>query len=177
MRHGPVIKRALILASTMLIGAASGCSSRLPDTLPVQQTADRIVIAKSSHTMTLMSDGHVLKVYRVALGRGSTGPKERQGDHKTPEGQYVVDRKNARSRFHLALHLSYPNQEDAERARRAGVDPGGLIEIHGLPTQFAWLGSLQHDIDWTDGCVAVTNREIEEIWRLVPVGTPIEIKP
>jgi murein L,D-transpeptidase YafK len=139
--------------------------------------ADRIVVVKSSHTMTLMTGGHVLKVYRVALGRGSAGPKERQGDHKTPEGQYVIDRKNPRSRFHLALHVSYPNAADEERARKAGVDPGGLIEIHGLPPQFAWLGSLQHDVDWTDGCIAVSDREIDEVWRLVPVGTPVEIKP
>lgn len=139
--------------------------------------ADRIVVVKSSHTMTLMANGQVLKVYKVALGRGPAGPKERQGDHKTPEGQYVIDRKIARSRFHLALRVSYPNAEDQGRARKAGVDPGGLIEIHGLPPQFAWVGSLQHKVDWTDGCVAVTDAEIDEVWRLVPVGTQVEIKP
>lgn len=127
--------------------------------------------------MTLMKDGHALKTYRIALGRVSIGPKERQGDHKTPEGQYVIDRKNPHSRFHLALHVSYPNAEDMERARNADVDPGGSIEIHGLPSQFALLGSFQHDVDWTDGCVAVSNREIDEVWRLVPVGTPVEIRP
>lgn len=127
--------------------------------------------------MTLMANGHVLKVYRVALGRGPAGPKERQGDHKTPEGQYLIDRKNAHSRFHLALHVSYPNPADLDRARKAGVDPGGLIEIHGLPPQFAWLGSLQHKVDWTDGCIAVTDAEIDEVWRLVPIGTPVEIRP
>lgn len=139
--------------------------------------ADRIIITKSSHSMTLMANGHVLKVYRVALGRGPAGPKERQGDHKTPEGQYLIDRKNAHSRFHLALHVSYPNPADLDRARKAGVDPGGLIEIHGLPPQFAWLGSLQHKVDWTDGCIAVTDAEIDEVWRLVPIGTPVEIRP
>lgn len=177
MKDRPVLKSASILVSTMLILATWACSSKLPNSTLAQQTADRIVIVKSTHTMALMRDGNVLKVYKVALGRGSTGPKERQGDHKTPEGQYVIDRKNAHSRFHFALHVSYPNQEDIERARKAGVDPGGLIEIHGLPPQFSWLGSLQHEIDWTDGCIAVSNREIEEIWRLAPVGTPVQIKP
>lgn len=168
---------SILVATTLLV--SGGCSSRSQagGTTSSEQTADRIVIVKSTHTMTLMRNGHILRVYKVALGRGSTGPKERQGDHKTPEGQYVIDRKNARSRFHLALHVSYPNADDMQRARKDGADPGGLIEIHGLPNQFAWLGSLQHEVDWTDGCIAVNDREIEEVWRLVPVGTPVEIKP
>jgi murein L,D-transpeptidase YafK len=126
--------------------------------------------------MVLISNGEVLRSYRVALGRAN-GAKERQGDHKTPEGQYVIDEKNAQSRFHLALHISYPNAADRKRAKGAGTDPGGAIMIHGVMKQFAWLGPLQHEIDWTDGCIAVTNREIEEIWKLVPVGTPVEIEP
>lgn len=131
---------------------------------------------KSKHTMMLMAKGHVLKVYKVALGRGTAGRKVRDGDNKTPEGEYVIDQKNAKSRFHLALHISYPNAADAKRAHDAGVDPGGAIMIHGLEDVFGWLGPLQHDVDWTEGCIAVSNSEIEEIWRLVPVGTPIEIQ-
>jgi murein L,D-transpeptidase YafK len=99
------------------------------------------------------------------------------GDHKTPEGVYVIDQKNAKSRFHLALHVSYPNAKDLERAKKEGARPGNAIMVHGVGSGFAWLGPLQHDVDWTDGCIAVTNSEIEEIWRLVPEGTPIEIKP
>lgn len=133
-------------------------------------------MVKSAHTMTLMARGQILKVYQVALGRRS-GAKDHQGDHKTPEGEYIIDQKNSQSRFHLALHLSYPNAADLKRARGEGLDPGGAIMIHGVEKHFAWLGSLQHLVDWTDGCIAVSNPEIEEVWRMVPVGTPVEIKP
>jgi murein L,D-transpeptidase YafK len=139
--------------------------------------ADRIVIEKSARTMTLMRNGKVLKAYKVALSREPTGAKEREGDHKVPEGEYVIDSKNPHSRFHLALHISYPNAVDKERARKLGVKPGGNIEIHGLDSKYAWVGSLQRQVDWTDGCIAVTNSEIEEIWPLVAVETPVEIRP
>jgi len=138
---------------------------------------DRIVIAKSTRTLSLMKGSQVLKSYKVALGRQPLGPKERQGDHRTPEGLYYVDRKLPNSRFHLALHLSYPSAADQEHARELAIEPGGDIEIHGLPTLFAAVGSLHRQIDWTDGCIAVTNAEIEEIYPLVRVGTPVEIKP
>ena len=165
---------SVLLVSLLCSTVALGCSSA-----PLNADggkADRIIIVKSKHSMVLMANGKPLKSYRVALGK-SDGAKERQGDHKTPEGQYVIDQKNAQSRFHLALHVSYPNPADRKRAHDAGVDPGGAIMIHGVEKQFAWLGPLQHEMDWTDGCIAVTNREIEEIWQLVPVGTPVEIKP
>jgi murein L,D-transpeptidase YafK len=89
----------------------------------------------------------------------------------------MIDSKNPHSRFHLALHISYPNAADRERARKLGVKPGGNIEIHGLGSTYGWIGSLQRHIDWTDGCIAVTNSEIEEIWNMVPTGTPLEIRP
>jgi len=127
--------------------------------------------------MTLMHKREVLKTYKVALGGQPVGPKEKQGDHKTPEGLYVIDSKIPNSRFHLALHISYPNAADRERARKMGVNPGGAVEIHGLESQYAWLGPLHRQTDWTDGCIAVSNAEIEEIWPLVPVGTPVEIRP
>ncbi len=127
--------------------------------------------------MTLFREGEVLKTFKVALSRVPIGAKEREGDHKVPEGLYVVDAKNAHSKFHLALHISYPNAADRERARKLGVKPGGNIEIHGLGSNFGWVGSLHREVDWTDGCIAVTNSEIEEIWPLVPVGTPVEILP
>jgi murein L,D-transpeptidase YafK len=155
-----------------------GCSSgRLKNLAQGEQKADRIVVVKSEHTMTLMTSDRILKVYKVALGRGSAGKKEHVGDNKTPEGNYVIDQKNAKSRFHLALHISYPNTDDMKRAHVAGVDPGGAIMIHGLASGLGWLGSLQHYVDWTEGCIAVSNSEIEEVWRLVPVGTPVEIQP
>jgi murein L,D-transpeptidase YafK len=146
-------------------------------TTPPAKKADRIIVEKSARTMTLMQGGKVLKTYKVALSREPVGAKERTGDHRVPEGEYVIDSKNSHSRFHLALHISYPNPADRERARKLGVKPGGNIEIHGLDSKYAWVGSLQRQVDWTDRCIAVTNSEIEEIWPLVPVGTPVEIRP
>lgn len=126
--------------------------------------------------MELLSHGTVLKTYRIALG-SPMGTKVRAGDKKTPEGVYYVDAKKSQSRFYRALHLSYPNPTDRSRARKLGVDPGGDIEIHGLPKGLGWLGSSQRLIDWTSGCIAVTNPEIDEIWDYVAIGTPVEIRP
>ena len=142
-----------------------------------EKKADLIVIVKSTRTMTLMNGGKVLKTYKVALSAHSVGGKERLGDDKTPEGLYTVDWKNAQSKFHLALHVSYPNAADRERAKKLGVDPGGEIEIHGIGAKYGYLGALHRQVDWTAGCIAVTNEEMDEIWKLVAVGTPIEIKP
>jgi murein L,D-transpeptidase YafK len=141
------------------------------------QLADRIVIVKSEHTMTVLRQGQVLKTYKVALGHEPRGAKTRLGDNKTPEGEYVIDSRNAHSQFHLSLHISYPSPADRDRAKKLGVDPGGQIMIHGLPPAYAWLGPLHRKTDWTLGCIAVTDSEIEEIWTLVPVGTKVEIKP
>ncbi len=159
---------AAALAVVCLLGGATTAAER---------TADRIIIVKSTRTMTLMRGGEVLKTYKVALGTQPVGAKERQGDGRTPEGDYVVDSRNARSQFHLALHISYPNANDRARARKLRVKPGGDIMIHGLPPAFAWVGAAHTARDWTLGCIAVTNQEIEEIWRLVPVGTPVRIGP
>jgi len=126
--------------------------------------------------MTLFTNGKALKTYKVALGRGSGAAKQREGDHETPEGFYTIDNRNAHSRFHRALHISYPNSEDKRRAQQEGVVPGSLIMIHGIQNGLGWIGSLQQKIDWTDGCIAVTDPEIEEIWDLVPLGTPVEIR-
>ena len=139
--------------------------------------ADRVVVLKKDHVLTLYRNGRVLKQYRVALGWDPVGPKERQGDHKTPEGDYIIDRHKANSQYHLALHISYPNEEQVEVARKAGYSPGGDVFIHGLPAGYGRVGAAHRRFDWTDGCIAVTNQEIEEIWRLVPVGTPVEIRP
>jgi murein L,D-transpeptidase YafK len=139
--------------------------------------ADKIIIIKSARTMTLLSGAKILKTYKVALGSVPMGPKRVEGDHKTPEGDYRIDAKNSHSQFHLSLHISYPSATDQERARSIGARPGGAIMIHGLARPFAYLGPLHRQTDWTDGCVAVTNAEIDEIWKLVPVGTKVEIRP
>jgi murein L,D-transpeptidase YafK len=138
---------------------------------------DKIVIVKSDHTLTLLHAGKEIKTYKVSIGRVPVGPKERAGDHKTPEGKYIIDAKNPNSKFHLALHISYPNADDRARAARLGVDPGGEIEIHGLENGLGWIGPLQRETDWTDGCIALTDSEIEEVYPAVRVGTPVEILP
>ena len=138
---------------------------------------DRIVIEKSKRTLTLMSDSKALKTYIVALGGQPAGAKDRQGDHKTPEGTYSVDAKNPNSQFHKALHISYPSQADRANARKLRVSPGGDVEIHGLGAKWGWIGAKHRLTDWTDGCIAVTNEEIDEIYPLISVGTTVEIRP
>jgi murein L,D-transpeptidase YafK len=136
-----------------------------------------VLVEKREHTLTPLDHGKVLKKYRVALGRNPVGPKARQGDHKTPEGVYDLDRRNAHSQFYRSIHISYPNARDRARAHKAGVAPGGDVMVHGLPTGYGWVGSGHRARDWTDGCIAVTNTEMDEIWKAVPDGTPIEIRP
>jgi lipoprotein-anchoring transpeptidase ErfK/SrfK len=146
------------------------------DKTAVPTKADLVVIVKSTRTLTLLNHGQVLKTYKVALGGDPVGPKVKAGDKRTPEGEYTIDSKNPHSRFHLALHISYPNAADRDRAHKLGVSPGGGVEIHGLESKYAWVGSLHRQVNWTAGCIAVTNPEIEEIYKLVPVGTPVEIR-
>jgi len=140
-------------------------------------SADRILIEKSARRLTLISQGEALKTYKIALGGNPIGPKERQGDNKTPEGTYVIDARNRDSRFHLSLHISYPNERDKNRAKELGVSPGGDIMIHGIKNGVSWAGGDHAAVDWTKGCIAVTNEEIEEIARLAPNGTIVEIRP
>ena len=140
-------------------------------------SADRILIEKSARRLTLISQGEVLKSYKIALGGDPIGPKERQGDNKTPEGTYVIDGRNRDSRFHLSLRISYPNERDKKRAKELGVSTGGDIMIHGIKNGFSSVGDAHAEVDWTKGCIAVTDQEIEEIDKLVPNGTIVEIRP
>jgi murein L,D-transpeptidase YafK len=137
--------------------------------------ATRIVVNKSRREMLLLRGESVLRVYCIALGNNPVGHKQHEGDGRTPEGSYVIDRRNPKSAYHLALHISYPNQADGERARERGLDPGGDIMIHGLRNGDGHVGSAHLPKDWTRGCIAVTDEEMDEIWELVPDGTPIEI--
>lgn len=139
--------------------------------------ADRILVEKSKRKMTLYQGDKTLKTYRIALGKNPAGHKVRKGDEKTPVGKYYIDYRNPDSRFHLSLHISYPNDRDIMRSMKRDVTPGGDIMIHGLNKETEWLEEYHRFIDWTDGCIAVTNREIEEIWDLVPDGTPVIIRP
>ena len=140
-------------------------------------SADSIVVYKRERTLVLFNRGVPIRSYFVALGAKPFGDKERAGDHKTPEGLFYVNAHNPASKYHLALRLSYP--DDAHRARAAalGADPGGDIMIHGLPKEFSDAGKNHLQNDWTNGCVALSNGEIEELWRAVPDGTPVHIKP
>jgi murein L,D-transpeptidase YafK len=135
--------------------------------------ADQVVVVKSERTLTLFSQGKVLRTYKMALGGVPVGAKEQEGDHKTPEGHYILDRRNAKSRYYKSIHVSYPSEQDKQRAAQRGVSAGGDIMIHGLPNGFGWLGATHRARDWTDGCVAVTDAEMDEIWELVPDGTPL----
>jgi tetratricopeptide (TPR) repeat protein len=139
--------------------------------------ADRILIEKNERRLTLISKGKLLKTYQIALGGNPNGPKERQGDNKTPEGTYVIDARNKNSRYHRSLHISYPNEKDRKRAKERGVSPGGDIMIHGIKNGLSWVGDLHTEVDWTKGCIAVTDEEIEEIDKLAPNGTTVEIRP
>ncbi|HXE96379.1 MAG TPA: L,D-transpeptidase family protein, partial [Dongiaceae bacterium] len=140
-------------------------------------TADKILIEKKDRRLTLISKGKVLQTYKIALGGNPNGPKERQGDNKTPEGTYVIDSRNKDSRYHMSLHISYPNEKDKKRAKQLGVSPGGDIMIHGIKNGLSWVGDLHTEIDWTKGCIAVIDEEIEEIGKLAPNGTIVEIRP
>jgi tetratricopeptide (TPR) repeat protein len=139
--------------------------------------ADKILIEKNERRLTLISKGEVLKTYKIALGGNPIGPKERQGDNKTPEGIYIIDSRNKDSGYRLSLHISYPNEKDKKRAKELGVSPGGDIMIHGIKNSFSWVGDFHKEVDWTKGCIAVTDEEIEEIEKLVPNGTIVEIRP
>jgi len=150
---------------------------RSANDLPLQPStkADKVLVLKADRKLLLLKGDKVLKTYRVALGGNPVGPKTRQGDSRTPEGEYVLDRHNPKSQFYRSIHISYPNAEDLARAKKLGVPPGGDVFIHGLPNGFH--GTVQQLGDWTDGCIAVTDAEMDEIWRAVADGTPIEIRP
>jgi tetratricopeptide (TPR) repeat protein len=139
--------------------------------------ADKILIEKKERRLTLISKNRVLKTYKIALGGNPNGPKERQGDNKTPEGTYIIESRNKDSRYHLSLRISYPNEKDKKRAKELGVSPGGDIMIHGIKNGLSWIGDSHSGFDWTRGCIAVTDEEIEEIDKLVPLGTIVEIRP
>lgn len=150
---------------------------RSPVPLPPGTRADLLVVHKSTRRMLLYAHGSVVRSYAIALGDNPLGPKRRAGDHRTPEGWYVIDRHNPHSAFHRSLHVSYPSAAEAARAHAAGHSPGGEVMIHGTRNGLGWLGRLRRPADWTDGCIAVSDAEMDELYALVPDGTPIDIRP
>jgi len=138
---------------------------------------DLVLVKKSENKMYLMSEKTIVKEYHVVFGANPKGHKQQEGDEKTPEGNYTLDYKNPNSSFYKSIHISYPNENDKKRAKQKGVNPGGMIMIHGQKNGFGWLSWFMQNFNWTDGCIAVTNRDMDEIWKLVKVGTPIRILP
>ena len=159
-------------------GSAAAQSRTPPPMAAAHEQADFVLVLKAARRLILYRQGQPLREYRISMGDGANdGPKRFEGDGRTPEGRYVIDWRNPNSLAHLSLHISYPNEQDVAYAESQGRRPGGDIMIHGLNNGWGFLGALQRSRDWTAGCIAVTNREIREIWSLVPDGTPIEIRP
>ena len=158
---------ALLVLSPVVLSASRGSGF----------VADQVVVSKSNRTLTLFRNHEAIRTYRVTFGTAVRGRKTCEGDNRTPEGRYHIDRRNKTSRYHLALHISYPNNEDTRRAKVAGCSPGGDIMIHGIRDGLGWIGPLHRVVNWTRGCIAVTNGEIDEIARAVPDGTLVDIHP
>jgi murein L,D-transpeptidase YafK len=172
--HGRV-RFALAAALSLLGGVIYAQWPRRP--LPAGTEADRVVVRKGARTLALYRGTQLLRTYSIALGRSPLGHKQQEGDGRTPEGRYVLDYRNPRSSYHKALHVSYPSAIDTAAAQGRGVSPGGFIMVHGVRNGLGFVGRLHRIFDWTDGCIAVTDREIDEIWSSVADGTPIEIEP
>jgi murein L,D-transpeptidase YafK len=164
------------LAALTLLTLTTSLPAFSADTPSSESTqADKVLVLKGERKLLLLKGDQVLKTYTVALGANPIGPKTTKGDSKTPEGTYVLDRHNPHSQYHRSIHISYPNADDMARAKKLHVPTGGDLFIHGLPNDFD--GPDQQYGDWTDGCIALTNSDIEEIWQRIPDGTPIQIKP
>lgn len=171
----------LLLLTALSFHAADSTRTAAPRSAPAAvgkvTMADSIVVEKSLRQLTLYFRGEPVKRYLVALGSNPVGAKVQQGDNRTPEGLYRIEARNPASKYHRALRVSYPNQQDRARAARLGVSPGGDIMIHGLPKAFSYVGAAHRLDDWTQGCIALTDEEIDEIYAAVPLGAAILIKP
>jgi murein L,D-transpeptidase YafK len=169
------VPKAAVFAFFVLLALASPALCATVRPLPTSAVADKVLVLKGPRRLYLLKGGKVLKAYRISLGGRPRGPKVEEGDHRTPEGKYVLDWHNTESQFYKSIHISYPNDKDLARAKRSGVPPGGDLFIHGQPNEIDGPG--RQPGDWTDGCIAVSNEAMDEIWRAVADGTPIVIKP
>ena len=165
-------RRAILAGAGAMLLPRAACAESWAEGV----NALRILVIKSERKLMLMRAGRAILTFPVALGSHPKGPKRQEGDGRTPEGNYVIDRFDAKSYFHRALHISYPNAADVRRARAMGVDPGGRIEIHGLPPGYESLDPTRFDKDWTDGCISTSDHAVEILWRNVGLYTPITIK-
>ena len=173
-----MVRRILIslLSLGLLVVGIYVYAHRVWSPLPQGTTIDRILVEKSARRLSVFAGGKKLKSYRVALGRDPIGAKQEEGDMKTPEGLYTIDNRNPQSDYHLALHVSYPSAEDMAHATERGVNAGFDIMIHGIQNGSGWIGTFHRMHDWTAGCIALTDEEIEELWRVTPDGTLVEIR-
>jgi murein L,D-transpeptidase YafK len=142
-----------------------------------EQKADAVLVIKSEKQLYLMRAGEPFASFRVSFGSNPKGHKQEQGDGRTPEGRYILDYKNPGSAYYKSIHISYPNAKDRKEARKRGVDPGGDIMIHGQKNGYGWLSLLAQRFNWTNGCIALSDKDMDTVWSAVKPGTPIEIKP
>jgi murein L,D-transpeptidase YafK len=169
----PKINRLLLVAPLVALAfVADGAYAEEPAARP-----DHILVLKSERKLLLMSGAAIVKSIDIALGLMPEGPKRREGDFRTPEGSYFLEAKKSDSDFFLSLKVSYPNAQDRTLAERLGVDPGGQIMIHGMPNEPKYAEAMYEGWDWTDGCIAVSNSDMVDLWRLTAVAMPIEIRP
>lgn len=138
---------------------------------------DAVLVDKSDGQMYLKSKGQVVKAYHVVFGANPEGHKQQEGDERTPEGLYFLDYKNVGSGYYKSIHISYPNKRDKQQAKLRGIDPGGAVMIHGQKNGWGGLWFFTQLFNWTNGCIALKNADMEEIWQMVRVGTPIQIQP
>lgn len=166
-------------ASLLLALAIIACGTVRADGLMHEEfpEAEAVLVEKGARKLHLLRDGKPIRTFEIALGAAPVGDKEQEGDAKTPEGRYVLDLRNPNSEFFLSMRISYPNPEDRRRAREQGVDPGGQIMIHGQPNEPTYSAGFYATADWTNGCIAVSNSDMIDIWLMTPDGTPIEIRP
>jgi len=141
------------------------------------RAVDKILVIKSERRLHLLRRGEILKSYRISLGKQPVGAKQREGDKRTPEGFYWIKWRQKSANFNLSMHISYPNQRDRERAGKMGVHPGGMIMIHGTPTSAEFPDWFFRGLDWTDGCIALDNADMREVWDRVADNTLVEIRP
>ena len=160
---------ALFLSLPILCYASQANSNANP-------SVDKVLVVKSERALHLMRRGEVVKSYRVSLGK-KVGPKEYEGDQRTPEGLYWINWRKQSDNFNLAMHISYPNAKDLQRSKETGLPPGGMIMLHGTPNDEEYPEWFFNTLDWTEGCIALTNSDMQEVWKTVKDGTLIEIRP
>jgi murein L,D-transpeptidase YafK len=179
-RYFDALLRALLLLLCAGLAHAEMLASPSPQGAAPDQSlspADQVVVRKRDRRLQLLRDGQVMRSYRISLGLNPNGHKEQEGDFRTPEGTYLLTRRNAHSEFFLSVQVSYPNDHDVKRARSRGAKPGGNIMIHGLPNVLRYARDRYLANDWTDGCIALSNEDMLEFWLLTQTNTPILIEP